>query len=201
MQTIAQTPTPYRRQPIRRTLRAFWRSLHWIDDKLHQPRIKPVAVSLFILIVLSTGGLYAASPWYELVVNQSNSLPGIVFFLDKTKVPECGDTTVFKMPAKARFYAGYRLIKIIRGCTGDVVTVEGHEVFINGRSVGTYLNMTSSNKPTIVKPYPLYPIEPKIIPDNKVYLYAPNPRSYDSRYRSYGLRDRSELLGRATRIF
>ena len=199
MQTIVHTP--YRRQPIRRTLKAIWRSFHWIDDKLHQPRIKPLAVSLFILITLSTGALYAASPWYELVVNQSNSMPGIVYFLDKTKAPNCGDTTVFTMPDNARFYAGLRLIKMIKGCTGDVVTVQNHEVFINGQSVGVYMNMTRDDRPTIVKPYPLYPIEPVVIPQGKVYLYAPHPRSYDSRYLSYGLRDRSELIGTATRIF
>ena len=199
MQTIA--PTPYRRQPIRRTLKAFWRSLDWIDEQFNKPSIKPWAITSFILILLSTGALYAATPWYELVVNRSESMPGTLYFLDKTKAPKCGVITMFEMPEKARFYGELRLIKFIKGCPGDVVSVKDHEVFINNQSVGVYMEMTSDDKPTIVKPYPLYPIKPVVIPKGKVYLYAPHPRSYDSRYLSYGLRDRSELLGTATRIF
>jgi conjugal transfer pilin signal peptidase TrbI len=185
----------YRRQPIQRTGKALSHFLMWIDKKLSQPQFKPFALSLFISGTITTGTLYTASPWYELIVNKSDSLHGVLFILDKTTLPVCGDTTVFDMPDDNRFYKGARMIKIIKGCQGDVISVAQQEVFINDQSVGFFKDRSTQGN------HKLYHITVSEIPEHKVYLYAPHSQSYDSRYLSFGLRDTTELLGTATRIF
>ncbi len=185
----------FQRQPIKRTLSACWNSLLRIERLAVRPTIKPFALSFILMTVLLTGGAHAVSPWYELIVNKSESLPGTLFLLDKTKEPQCGDFTVMDMPLDGRFYRGSRVIKMIKGCPGDVITRTGREVFINRRSVGIAMLKTSDAR------YDLFPVPATTIPDNKVYLAASHLKSYDSRYASFGLRGRQELLGIAVPLF
>lgn len=186
---------PYRRQPIRRTLKALSRGLMWIDRMGSRPAVKPFALGFILTALILTTSAYIASPWYELVVNRSDSLPGLLFLLDKTRKPKKGDVTVIDMPEDSRFYAGWRLIKKVRGVEGDRITFNNHEVFINGLSAGIAMQKTSNGK------YRLYPISEGDIPANKVFLSAPHNNSYDSRYASVGLRDYSELLGKMYPLF
>ncbi len=186
---------PYKRQPIRRTLKAVGRGLMWIDRTGSRPAVKPFAIGFILTALILSTAAYAASPWYELVVNRSDSLPGVLFILDKTETPKKGDITVIDMPIDSRFYAGWRLIKKIRGVSGDRVTRLNHEVFVNGLPAGLAKDKTSNGK------YRLYPIAEGVIPNNKVFLSAPHGDSYDSRYASVGLRDTNELLGKMYRLF
>jgi len=169
--------------------------LLWIDRVSRRPHIKPFVLAFIITGLLLASVVYAVSPWYELIVNRSDSLPGNIYLLDKTMPPQCGDTTVFDMPVNSRFYRGWRLIKNIRGCAGDVISKNGQEIFINNHSVGVSVVRTSDNR------YELSPITVGTIPIGKVYLAASHRNSYDSRYASFGLRERSELLGTAYLLF
>ena len=99
------------------------------------------------------------------------------------------------MPNEARFYKGWRIIKKIAACEGDHIVVKNRTVFINGQFMGTAMKTSSDKR------YILYTASSTIIPKNKVYLAATHPKSYDSRYASFGLRDRSELLGIAYPLF
>jgi|SaaInlStandDraft_3_1057020.scaffolds.fasta_scaffold01352_8 conjugal transfer pilin signal peptidase TrbI len=193
--TVMNQQIPYQRQPIKRTLRALGRGLLWVDRLASKHRIKPFALAFIGAALVLSGGAYVASPWAELIVNKSNSLPGVLFLLDKTTPPQCGDTTVIDMPVEGRFYRGSRLIKIIKGCGGDVITHDGRETFINHHSVGVAMETSTDGK------HVLTVIPDSTIPDNKVYLAATHHQSYDSRYASFGLRDRRELLGTAIRLF
>ncbi len=160
-----------------------------------KPLIKPFTLVFIFASLAMTATAYAVSPWYVLMVNRSNSLPGTLFLLDRTMAPGCGDTTVFDMPSSARFYPGSRMIKKILGCAGDVISVSDRMVFINQREVAVAMERTTNQK------YELHPITPGLLPANKVYLAATHKRSYDSRYESFGLRDTSELLGTAKKLF
>ena len=122
-------------QLTQRSLVLLSRVLLWIDRIFRRPHSRPFALAFIITGLLLTTVVYAASPWYELIVNRSDSLPGSVYFLDKTNSPLCGDTTVLDMPVESRFYRGWRLIKIIKGCTGDVISNSDQEIFINNHKI------------------------------------------------------------------
>lgn len=182
-------------QPVLYPLGLISHLLMWIDRCLRKPAIKPFAIGFIVTSVVGTLAAYSLSPWYELVVNQSNSLPGTLYVLDKTRAPVCGDITVLDMPTDGRFYRGSRMIKKVRGCAGDMVSRKGRKLFINGLRVGYAMQTSTDGK------YALYAASATTIPPNKVYLSASHPQSYDSRYASYGLRDITELLGTAYPIF
>ncbi len=184
----------------------LWRMLHGlavlytramlaIEIWARQPVVTPFVAGFITLGLLSTAGVYALSPWIELIVNRSDSLPQTLFLLDKTRAPQCGDYTAFDMPITARFYRGSRMIKRIAGCEGDTVSTDDQVVLINGHPVGHAMKRTSNGQ------YALQRIDPIIIPAGKVYLSATHPKSYDSRYASFGLRDTQELFGTALPLF
>jgi conjugal transfer pilin signal peptidase TrbI len=188
-----------RAHPLWRMLRAlgvlYTRSMLCIDAWAAQPIVRPFIIAFVGLSLLLTAGVYAASPWYELLVNRSNSLPQTLFLLDKTRAPSCGDYTALDMPRTSRFYRGARMIKHISGCAGDRIHVKDRAVFINDLPVGVAMTRSSNGR------YLLEQIEVGVIPRGKVYLSATHPQSYDSRYASFGLRDASELLGAARPLF
>ncbi len=167
----------------------------WIDNLINQPLVKPLTLGFVVTSLLLTITAYAASSWFELVLNRSNSLPGTVYFLDKTTAPSCGNTTVFDMPEESRFYRGSRMIKVIQGCPGDRISLIGQTIFLNDIEVAEAMQRTTNRM------YDLVVIDSGVIPDKHFYLAATHPRSYDSRYRSFGLRHADELLGKAHRIF
>lgn len=173
----------------------YTRAMLTIDTWARQPGVLPFVLAFILMGLMLTASAYALSPWYELLVNRSNSLPQTLFLLDKTRAPRCGEYTAFDMPNSARFYRGSRMIKHIRGCAGDRVNIEGQTVFVHGEPVGVAMRRSSKGR------YVLQPINPVIIPPGKVYLSATHPQSYDSRYASFGLRDVNELLGTARPLF
>jgi len=166
-----------------------------IDYLISRPLMKPVTLAFVTTSLLLTLSAYAASPWFELVVNRSNSLPGTLYLLDKTTTPTCGDATVFDMPVDARFYRGSRMIKLLQGCPGDTIGLVCQTILLNNIEVADAMPRTTNRQ------YELYAIEAGVIPDKHFYLAASHPRSYDSRYRSFGLRHADELLGTAYRLF
>ena len=195
---MASNPTTARRQPprpIRRTLRAAVRGMLWLEPHLRKPLLKITIVTLLLITVPTAATLFFMKPWFEVVVNRSDSLSGWVYFLDKRRPPRCGDTTAFDMPVDERFYRGWRLIKIISGCPGDTVTVVNRAVFVNGQPIGEAMPTSSNGE------HELFVIAPGTIPPGHVYLSSTHPNSFDARYRSFGLRTNEELLGTAYRIF
>jgi len=182
-------------KPIRMLPGLLSRCFMWIDKVASRPYIRPFAYAFITTSVLLPGIAYLSSPWYVVMVNLSDSLPGNVFLLDKTTSPTCHAFTAFDMPIEARFYRGSRLIKQIRGCAGDTITVSNDRIYINNIDVGVAMSETTN------KAYALYPIAPGVVPEGKVYLSSTHVKSYDSRYASFGLRDEPELLGTAYLLF
>lgn len=166
-----------------------------IDDLISRPVLKLMTLAFIAGSLLLTLAAYAATPWFELIINRSNSLPGTLYFLDKTTAPGCSDTTVFDMPEESRFYRGSRMIKVLQGCPGDTISLTGQTVYLNNIETAEAMDRTTNRQ------YDLFTIGAGVIPDNHFYLAASHPRSYDSRYRSFGLRRADELLGTAYRIF
>ncbi len=192
-------PDTRHRHPLWRMLHAlgalYTRAMLAIDAWACLPAARPFVIGFIVCGLLLSAGIYAASPWYVLLVNRSDSLPQTLFLLDKTRAPGCGDYTAFNMPRTSRFYRGSRMIKHIQGCAGDTVSAVGQQVLINGLPVGVAMPRSSNGQ------YALQRIEPMVIPHGKVYLAASHPQSYDSRYASFGLRDSTELLGTARPLF
>ena len=125
-------------------------------------------------------------PVLPLLFNWTPSLPYKVAFVDyRSGAIVRGDLVVyaFEGPAGLQAYPGLRhqaLFKRVAGVAGDVVTVRGREVFVNGVPVGLAKTHTFDRRP-------LEPIDPTVIPAGHLYMQGTSPDSFDSRYSLCGL--------------
>ncbi|THF64937.1 conjugative transfer signal peptidase TraF [Pseudothauera nasutitermitis] len=90
--------------------------------------------------------------------------------------------------------AGQPFFKIVRGLPGDMVTVVGREVRVNGEPVGIA-------KPHAFDGRPLEPIAPGVIPPGCYYVLGLSPDSFDSRYRDSGLVRAEQVIGVVEPLF
>ena len=109
-----------------------------------------------------------------------------------------GDYVVFAFAGEAQSaYPGLHgqpFFKIVRGMPGDVVTVEGRVVAINGEFVGQAKAHTYDRRP-------LEPIAATVIPPGHYYVQGTSPDSFDSRYRASGLVRAEQVLGTVVPLF
>lgn len=109
-----------------------------------------------------------------------------------------GDYVVFAFAGDAQTaypgLSGQPFFKIVRGLPGDVVTVTGRTVAINGTVVGTAKTRAFDNRP-------LDPIAPTVIPAGHYYVQGSGPDSFDSRYRSSGLVRAEQVLATVVPLF
>ena len=82
---------------------------------------------------------------------------------------------------------GEIFIKYAKCLPGDKLEVKGLKYFCNGKYFATA--RTKDSKGRAIKHF----VFSGIIPNNSVFMYAPHPRSYDSRY--WGFLDKDKIIG------
>lgn len=125
-------------------------------------------------------------PVLPVLFNWTPSLPykvAAVNYWSPSLMP--GDLVVysFEGPAGRSAYPGLRhqaLFKRVAGVAGDVVTVQGRDVFVNGLFVGRAKSHAFDRRP-------LDPIAPTVIPQGQLYVQGTGTDSFDSRYSFAGL--------------
>jgi len=128
-------------------------------------------------------------------VNISPSLPQRFFLIAKGEAVTKGDYVAFRWHGQGGFYVGQpTFTKKVIGVAGDVVTVKGQEVFINGQLVALAKQQSSTGKPMEVA-------HAKVLGKGEFFVYAPNPSSLDSRYSVVGYISNDDVIGRAFPIF
>jgi conjugal transfer pilin signal peptidase TrbI len=135
------------------------------------------------------------TPVLPVLFNWTASLPYRIVLVDHRHAPLVrGDLIVYAFDGEAaeRDYPGLKrqpFFKRIVGVAGDVVTVDGRDVFINGLPVGRAKTHTFDRRP-------LEPIAPTVIPPGHVYVQGTSADSFDSRYRSSGLVSMTDVVAR-----
>jgi conjugal transfer pilin signal peptidase TrbI len=129
----------------------------------------------------------------RILINKSESLPGRGYICKLGTPVKRGDLIVFK---KDKF--PLLLLKRVIGGAGDVVTVSGDQVLLNGSAVGTLQQATSTGEA-------LVPITPQAVPqrilEGQWFVMGSHPRSFDSRYASFGLVRDQDMVGKAWGVF
>ncbi|WP_205854926.1 conjugative transfer signal peptidase TraF [Piscinibacter defluvii] len=125
-------------------------------------------------------------PVLPILFNWTPSLPYKVAVVDYgSALLARGDLVVYSFdgPAGQGAYPGLRhqaLFKRVAGVAGDVVTVQGRDVFVNGALVGRAKTHAFDRRP-------LEPIAPTVIPAGQLYVQGTSIDSFDSRYSLSGL--------------
>lgn len=157
------------------------------------------------LPVLAVWGLAYArlfldpTPRVPLLFNWTPSLPYRMALLQYgPHTLQRGDFIVFAFAGEAQtHYPGLRgqpFFKIVRGVPGDVVTVTGRQVAVNGEVVGMAKTQAYDHRP-------LAPIAPTVIPPGHYYVQGTHPDSFDSRYQASGLVRAEQVIGVVVPLF
>jgi conjugal transfer pilin signal peptidase TrbI len=132
---------------------------------------------------------------FMLLINVSPSLPQKVFIITKGESVHKGDYAAFNWHGQGGFYVNQPYFtKIVKGVAGDVLTVNGLDVLINGQVVA-HAKVRSSKGGLMEM------VQPKVLAEGEFYMYAPNPNSLDSRYSVVGCISAKDIIGRARPIF
>jgi conjugal transfer pilin signal peptidase TrbI len=134
-------------------------------------------ITLFICsFLLLFGGMYLIDKIpFGIRWNRSPSLPYKLF--------ACGPLKQLKRQDYISFYhptSRCPLAKQIIGISGDRIDLRGDHIFVNDYDCGKAFNKTSSG-------LPLTPLDEEQILDGYLFVHAPHPDSFDSRYEQFGL--------------
>ncbi|MEO0608403.1 MAG: S26 family signal peptidase [Pseudomonadota bacterium] len=144
-------------------------------------------------IILVLAGLRSAHNWSEdhfILINQTQSLPNWIFIVDKGVPPQRGDMVAFTPGPNPYYPENLPFVKIVRGVSGDAVSIEGVEVAVNGERLGAIKSLTGAN-PNVTA------IDPGTIPNGQYFVWSPSPDSFDSRYKEIGYVEDIRIIGRA----
>lgn len=130
--------------------------------------------------------------------NFSNSLPHKLYFINKN-IKEMrdlnkGDYIAFVW--QGDYYPhGTQFLKQIAGEPGDVVTRNGREYFVNGKSVGVAKEFSLDGEPLEGNSFE------GVIPRAHLWVKGESPDSLDSRYATTGLVGYGQFIGKAYPLF
>lgn len=157
------------------------------DFKLDKANLKK-GLWWFAIAFISFGML---SEHVHFIKSPTDSLPQLYFVQFPKLTPKKGDLTI----VYNGWYKG-KIIKRIIGIAGDQISTDGHgNIFINQQKIGRaheHTNMQSGLSLTTIKP--------QVIPEGRVFLHSPHPRSFDSRYQEVGLVPVNDLEGKVVGI-
>lgn len=131
---------------------------------------------------------------YLVGLNLTQSLPGIVFLVERGVMPERGDLVAFKWEANWPYPHGSIFLKRLIGLPGATVTTHGREFFVDGTSVGRAKEKARTGETLEIGPI-------GTIPNGYYYVAGSHPDSLDSRYQITGWIARERIIGKAHRIF
>ncbi|HRJ52239.1 MAG TPA: S26 family signal peptidase [Candidatus Thiothrix moscowensis] len=158
------------------------------------------------MLMVCLAGVLASLPWFvspyaRFGLNLSTSLPGWVYVvsLGQTANLKPGDLIGFYPPKNSFYPTAFLFIKQVAGVPGDVVVFGedypmGTDFSINGQPMGTAKAFSSGG---IALPHSAG----GVIPPGSVFVWTPNPDSFDSRYAEIDLITEDKVVGRAFRIF
>ena len=162
-----------------------------------RPVLRIVTLLMLPMVLLLIADRLIA-PLYRLAYNESDSLPGTLFLVKVGELPTCGPNTgeyvQFRMRKDTRWYQGERLLKVAKGCPGDVLSIVGRHIYINDWPAGEAV-------PALNDGTPMAMITAGVIAERHYYMWASHPASFDSRYAEFNVIPGQQIIGAATRIF
>jgi conjugative transfer signal peptidase TraF len=153
----------------------------------------------WVWLAVPSAGVLLAGQFVSVGANLSPSLPHTGFLVLKyDKQLQRGDLAVFS-PRRSAFYSyDIPMAKIVAGVAGDTIEIQGNQVFINGKLMGT-AKTHSTRGPHAGQAMPH--IVQGVIPAGHFFMYAPHVDSLDSRYEAVGLVTQDRIIGRALGLF
>lgn len=143
--------------------------------------------------------IVAFSRYFTLTINVSESLPGVIYLVQKGVKPQKGDLVAFRYAGGGPYDRGTLFLKRALGIPGSEVTAR--EVGNGCSDFIVDMQPAGLAKPLSKGGMPLQHGPAGTIPPGHYFMSAPHPDSLDSRYALVGWVSESELVGRAISLF
>ncbi len=150
-----------------------------------------ISIAIGGTLAIAMVSLSILSPWF--VTNIDESLPGLVYEIDRGAMPIRNEIAGIKVPRNPYYPDGAPFLKIIGGIPGDVITRQGNTFYVNGTALVEAKTETKHG-------HPLTPGPTGVIPLGHYFVYTPHQDSYDSRYAEIGWITSAHILGTARRM-
>lgn len=145
-------------------------------------------------VILLLGIIFFALPFKSnILYNKSDSLPYKLYFLLKGHNYKQGDLVAIKNFV-TKYTRDQHFTKKIVGIAGDVVTIEGDHVLVNGIKHVKLKDKTKDHKK-------LTPMVAQTIPQQYFFVIAEHKDSFDSRYQEFGLVPKNCIEGKVYPIW
>jgi len=138
--------------------------------------------------------MWALSPWYQVAINATPSLPGILYIIRVGEQYERMKPVAVRPPENDIYREGIDFLKLVAATEGDVVETEGGRFVVNGTLLGIIHTESSAGKE-------LRPGPSGVVGPGQIVIYAPHTHSFDSRYADIGWLNEDAVIGRAYRVF
>lgn len=133
--------------------------------------------------------LTAVQTRYEVSVNLSESVPDLLYLIQKGVPPKPGDFVVLDQPGYPDVPPS-RWVKILAGQEGSEITHWNGRVQVDGHDYGLVLDQTSRGRQLVPGPV-------GVVPTGHIFVVGTHDRSYDSRYAEVGFIPVQRVIGRA----
>lgn len=169
----------------------------WVVRSLYRLLIGMVAIAALAVI---------AMPFFSIGINLDHSLPGHVFLIHKDGTPPGrGQIVAFRFQGYEPYFPeGTTFVKILAGVPGDTVSAMHNgciEYRVNVTRTDPNGTLIGCAKPKARDGRELRPGPTGMIPDGEYAVRGTHADSMDSRYAAVGWVGRSQIIGRAWRIF
>jgi conjugal transfer pilin signal peptidase TrbI len=150
-------------------------------------------LGLFIACSVVFGAIVDWRQRHVFLINASDSLPNWAFLIQRGAMPARDDYVFFDPPHHPLVVRHFgprpsMFGKVVYGVAGDIVSHDGLQVRINGRTVARMKPMTRFGEP-------LTPGATGPIPRGCFFAGSPHPDGFDSRYAEIGFVCRKQIIG------
>ena len=119
--------------------------------------------------------------------NITESMPEKHFLIRFSKNVKRGDYITFVAP-NGSYYQGLNITKKVVGVSGDVITTQSNNVYVNGKFIANTKNKSKNGIPLTI-------IKSGVIPKEHYFVWVKHKDSYDSRYQDIGLVNKKQIIG------
>jgi conjugal transfer pilin signal peptidase TrbI len=176
--------------------------------------MRPKTAIFVTAVAVGVAAYVAVATRWQVLVNHTESLPQVLFVIDKWATPRVGDYVAFRhqapflpevcgpshlVDAWAHLQAAPTecpalLVKQLAAASGDRIDVRNGAVLINDSPVAIA-------KPTALTGMPLAPVDPQTLAEGELFMLGHHKDSYDSRYALFGPVRTGDLVGVARPLF
>lgn len=150
--------------------------------------INPYWMKFMALGLLATSCLWIIASHTKFHINRTDSVPYHAFVCTDFLRVGYGDyASIDGHPTD--YYAGKHFTKRVVGLPGDSVEVRDNRLYVKDQLIEPLLSITT-------KGLKLTPLDIPEVPAGAVFVVGDHPRSFDSRYREFGLVKKAHIKGR-----